>query len=147
MKVFFFRSDVEGEDPADKAVKAGKQPGSRERIRRLSEDGGNEDVGCFHAEYVDRMNAEAGSLLDKLSRRASFEKETLAKLKADNPFRAVIEHLRQTDPASIPEGEADGSGTGCIRTAAKAMQDEGGCGTVENEQAVVQHGGGQRNRQ
>ncbi len=58
-------------------------------------------------EYADRMNVEAGSLLDKLSRRASFEKETvLAKLKSGKSLSgSELEHLRRTDPASYQKAK------------------------------------------
>lgn len=109
MKVFSFGPMWKGGDPADKAGSSRKNSLWQQRkesgvYRKMAE---TRPLAASMQEYVDRMNAEAGSLLDKLSRRASFEKETvLAKLKSGQSLSgSELEHLRQTDPASYQKAK------------------------------------------
>ena len=109
MKVFSFGPMWKGGDPADKAGSSRKNSLWQQRkesgvYRKMAE---TRTLAASMQEYVDRMNAEAGSLLDKLSRRASFEKETvLAKLKSGQSLSgSELEHLRQTDPASYQKAK------------------------------------------
>lgn len=109
MKVFSFGPMWKGGDSADKAGSSRKNSLWQQRkesgvYRKMAE---TRPLAASMQEYVDRMNAEAGSLLDKLSRRASFEKETvLAKLKSGQSLSgSELEHLRQTDPASYQKAK------------------------------------------
>ena len=109
MKIFSFGPMWRGEDPADKAGQSQKNSLWQRRkesdvYRKMAE---TKPLAASMQEYADRMNVEAGSLLDKLSRRASFEKETvLAKLKSGKSLSgSELEHLRRTDPASYQKAK------------------------------------------